>query len=104
MESGTYIAFENYYGAALDGQDNCEQPEGAAQLGFLISWCHSEKAVPMNFAYRSVLDGEGFYAEAKSGSDEKNQSFVCFGVDEVNVWKIDKDKQVSEVSPCVSKF
>ena len=103
-ESGKFIKFEEYYGAPILGKDNCVQPEGAAQLGFTISWCHSDKPSPVNYAYRLLSDSEDFRIQGKSGSDKNSASFVCFGYHENDIWEVRKSRQVERVSSCTSRF
>ncbi|SMF34505.1 hypothetical protein [Pseudobacteriovorax antillogorgiicola] len=104
MESDRYMSFDQFYGAPLKGQDNCQQPEGAARLGFLLKWCHSESASPLRYAYRVRETTDGFIGEAHAGSASDGGSFVCFGFHEEDIWQIDKKRSLSHINSCRSKF
>ncbi len=77
LERGNFATF-THYGAPLLGQDHCEQPLGAAQLGFLLHGCHDETAAPPRYVYQSREIDSGYILEAQSGSDGLGRSLVCF--------------------------
>lgn len=103
LENGHYLPFKPY-GASLLGQENCQQPEGAKRLGFLISWCAGAKKVdPVRYVYRvEVSDEDGYIITATSGSDRDGLSFVCLQNSHVDLWqqvKNDKKKHVLDCEP-----
>ena len=104
MESDKYIGFSSFYGAPISGKDNCSQPEGAARLGFLLKWCHTESPSPLRYSYRLTLSEDNYKAEAHAGSDHSGASFVCFGHQEEDIWVVDKKKQIQRVKSCRSTF
>lgn len=105
LDTGSYAYFDQYYGARIEGHDHCQQPEGAARLGFLIRWCHEEGASPVRYAYK-VLPvnesvGQGFQAIAHSGSDATGASFVCFFRDQAEKWVMNEQKELISIQNCL---
>lgn len=78
MEQGAYANFPAY-GAPEKGLDQCAQPLGAAQLGFLLYGCHDSDSTPPRYAYQSLeASGNSYQLEALGGSDAEGRSLVCF--------------------------
>lgn len=102
-EHGQYVDFNTYYGAPIQGHDNCEQPMGAAQLGFLLHGCHEIKAPAPRYAYRSlILDkpAPAYQLEARSGSDQAGRSLICFNPDGHELWQISQNQQIMPTKSC----
>ena len=102
METGRYVFFSDWYGAPIDGRNNCNQPDGARDLGFMIRWCRGDgKGQMMRFAYRVVpaTNGSGFAIQARSGSDAAKESFVCFGASK-SQWILDENRQLNRSDGC----
>lgn len=104
VEKGSYAYFPAFYGAQMSGEENCSQPEGAKELGFILRKCKKDpRRDGLRYAYRvlreSVEDTESFRAEAVSGSDLDGQNFVCAGSKQ-DVWKIGPDKKHHNISHC----
>lgn len=102
IDRNQYVFFEEYYGSPIKGSENCVQPVGAEQLGFFVRWCHKEKTTPVRYAYRVVPSSSlnQFRAEAYSGSDADDRSFVCFGDDEDDAWQMDEKRQLKRTKEC----
>ncbi|MFW7379454.1 MAG: hypothetical protein ACOH5I_11645 [Oligoflexus sp.] len=104
VDEGRFSYFEEYYGAQISGKDHCEQPEGAARLGFILHWCHEEQATELRYAYQViptvVEDESSFLAVAHSGSDVKDRSFICYFSDQIDVWTIDEKKRLQSLRSC----
>lgn len=102
IDHNEYVYFNEFYGSPIDGRENCVQPAGAERLGFLVRWCHKAGATPVRYAYR-VIPGSGqdqFQAEAFSGSDANDQSFICFGEHEDDVWRMDDKRDIKRTKEC----
>ena len=101
-DSGEYAYFEDFYGAPIEGVSKCQQPEGAAKLGFKIDWCHENGAAVVRYAYKimKLKDKNGFAAIAQSGSDRFDRSFVCSSNGQIDQWQLDEKGQFSLVSSC----
>ena len=103
LENGKYIPFD-LYGAAQDGQTYCNQPEGAARLGFLIRWCAGQKDTePPRYTYKVETEEKGenrIRIFAYSGSDKKSQSFVCYGDTESDTWLMGVENQHTHLKDC----
>lgn len=102
LDRNHYVFFEEYYGAPIEGRDNCVQPVGAERLGFFVRWCHKEKTTPVRYAYRVLPSSSPhqFRAEAFSGSDAQDQSFICFGEHEDDAWEMDEKRQLKRIREC----
>ncbi len=101
LENKRYMLWDKYYGAVLKGEDQCEQPEDAAEVGFLIAGCHREKSLPPRYAYRVLKDAKDHYrVEAKSGSDRQGRSYVCFSEDGNELWESRQNLEYSLVESC----
>jgi hypothetical protein len=105
LEKGEYLFFEQFYGARIDGQDHCQQPPGAARLGFFIRWCHEPQGSVMRYAYRVLpvkRDDQtlGFKAIAHSGSDRAGRSFICFFEGQQDIWQMSENRQLTSVRAC----
>lgn len=86
-EHGKYVPFIGFYGAPINGKDNCVKPKGADKIGFKLSWCETGYDA-LYFAYsvvRSKDKPEEIIVIAESGSDAKGRSFVCFGKNQKNL-------------------
>lgn len=105
IEHNAFVPFEEFYGAPMQGDDRCRQPEGAKELGFVLRWCHKEGQTPLRYGYRVVVPAGShgkkvFRAEAVSGSDEQGASFVCFGERETDAWVMDESRRLARVKAC----
>ncbi len=103
IEHGQFAKFDQAYGASIQGKDNCEQPVGAAELGFLIHGCHDLKAPAPRYAYRSMLLGgtvQSYRLEAEAGSDERGRSFVCFSPRDRESWTLEQNQEIVSVESC----
>lgn len=103
FEHGEFLAFP-FYGAKIGAKENCEQPPGAAKLGFQINWCSGDKSVePIRYAYQVKLsedDEQGYILTAHSGSDERGYSFVCFGHGEADIWRMNRSQKKEHILEC----
>ena len=95
LQFENYAFFDEKYGATIAGKDFCKQPEGAAELGFRLNWCHSERASPVRYAYTMIPDKGGYRILGESGSDENNLSFVCFEAGQGEIWGKTKGHEIS---------
>lgn len=101
LETKNYLYWEEYYGSGQAGADNCAQPEGAAELGFLLPGCHREKSAIPRYAYKVVKNsGDRYLIEAKSGSDKSGRSVVCFSSDQSEIWVSSKSMDYILAKPC----
>jgi len=103
IEQGQFAKFEAYYGASIQGKDNCEQPSEAAQLGFLLHGCHDIKSPAPRYAYRSFPKGElgvSFSLQAIAGSDAEGRSLVCFAADDREYWVLEQNQEIVAVESC----
>lgn len=103
IEQGQYARFDQPYGAPLRGEDHCEQPLGAAQLGFIIHGCHDIRAAAPRYAYRSLplgTDKNSYRLEAEAGSDAAQRSLVCFTAEEREFWVAEQNKDIIAVQSC----
>lgn len=102
LDQNQYVFFEEFYGSPIEGRDNCVQPKGAESLGFLVRWCHKNNNTPVRYAYRVLpaADPRQFRAEAFSGSDAADQSFVCFGEHEDDAWQMNDKRQLTRTKAC----
>ncbi len=102
IDNSQYVYFDAFYGSPIDGRENCMQPAGAERLGFLVRWCHKAGATPVRYAYRVTpgVGGDHFQAEAHSGSDTEDQSFICFGLHEDDVWQMDEKRVLKRTRAC----
>jgi hypothetical protein len=103
IEQGQYARFDQPYGAPLQGQDHCEQPEGAARLGFLIHGCHDLKSPAPRYAYRSLpimKPSPGYRLEAEGGTDEQGRSLVCFTAEDRELWVAEQNKDIIAIQSC----
>ncbi len=101
-ENGQYRAF-SYYGAPLDGVDACEQPEGAAELGFLIPGCHQAKAAAPRYAFRVIeqdIEKAAYVIESRSGSDAEGRSLVCFEPKGQEFWVSQQNQETLLITSC----
>ncbi len=101
-EKGSYSTFSNY-GAPQQGQDNCMQPEGAAELGFLIPGCHELRATAPRYTFRAAeaeSSRSRYRVEALSGSDALGRSFVCFGDTGQEIWESLQNKEIKPIKSC----
>lgn len=103
IEQGQYAQFLQLYGAPVGGQDHCEQPLGAAQLGFIIHGCHDIKSPAPRYAYRSLQVAQpkpSYRLEAESGSDAAGRSLVCFNPEDREFWVAEQNKDVGAAESC----
>ncbi len=101
LENKRYMHWENFYGSILQGADQCEQPEEAAEVGFFIPGCHREKSMPPRYAYRVIQEPNDRYRiEAKSGSDKAGRSFVCFVETGTELWESRQNLEYSLIESC----
>lgn len=103
IEQGQYAGFDQSYGAPLLGKDHCEQPIGAAQLGFLIHGCHDIKSPAPRYAYRSLPMGKplpGYRLEAEGGTDAGGRSLICFTPEDREFWVAEQNKGIVAVQSC----
>ena len=103
-ENGDYVYFDSDYGASLTGADNCVQPSQAGKLGFIIRWCHEEKASPIRYAYRvikqEIQEKPSYTIKAVSGSDSKGRSVVCVHPQDSDVWVSSPGKPHENIRSC----
>lgn len=105
-DKNKYVAFEQFYGAPLRGEDRCKRPAGAEELGFLVENCGSDPTlVTVRYAYRVNVDQTNpehprFLAEALSGTDRADQSLVCLGGSNQDQWQIDATKVPQHTRDC----
>lgn len=96
-DSGRYLYFTDFYGAQIKGKENCERPEGAKDLGFLLRNCSKDpRAGGLRYAYKvEIVDdrADTYKATALSGSDLSGESFVCGDVDVFDTWSVDPSKE-----------
>ncbi|MBC7532799.1 MAG: hypothetical protein H7318_14600 [Oligoflexus sp.] len=102
LENKTFVFWDEPYGASLQGQDNCAQPDAAAEVGFIIAGCHRDKAPLPRYAYRIVKEpvGDHYMVEASSGSDSHGRSFVCFQPDQQDVWQSSQNLEFNQIESC----
>ncbi len=103
IEQSQFAKFETYYGAPTQGNDNCEQPLGAAQLGFLLHGCHDIKSPAPRYAYRSLPKGESgvsFSLQAIAGSDAQGRSLVCFAAEDREFWVLEQNQDIVAIESC----
>ncbi|HYX39494.1 MAG TPA: hypothetical protein VE954_40870 [Oligoflexus sp.] len=103
IEQGQFARFDQFYGAPLHGEDHCEQPEGAARLGFLLHGCHDLKSPAPRYAYRSlpqIKPKAGYRLEAEGGTDAQDRSLVCFGADDRELWVAEQNTEIVAVQSC----
>jgi hypothetical protein len=101
-EKGRFIGFP-HYGAPQKGVDFCAQPEGAVELGFLISGCHDLRASPPRYTFRvEELESikPSYRMEAGSGSDSQSRSLVCFDALAEEIWVGSQKKDISLMKSC----
>ena len=103
-ENGEYIYFDSNYGASIAGADNCVQPPPAEQLGFIIRWCHEEKASPVRYAYKVLKYEVGkktsYLVRAESGSDSQGRSIVCIHPRDSDKWISSPGKPPTNEKTC----
>ncbi len=103
LENGHFVGFD-YYGAAIQGNDHCVQPEGAKLLGFQIAWCTGAKRVePVRYAYKVLLNPAPdipYAIVATSGSDNDRESFICYGRGETDEWVAESRKKREHTKDC----
>jgi hypothetical protein len=103
IEQGQYARFDQFYGASLQGKDQCEQPEGAARLGFLIHGCHDLESPAPRYAYRSLPLTKpvmGYRLEAEGGTDAQGRSLICFAPDDRELWVLEQNKDIVAIQSC----
>ncbi len=107
QESGSFAYFPSY-GAPQRGQDFCEQPFGAAQLGFAIHACHQAGALPPRYTYQSLeikeesrgRIGPSYKLEARGGSDSQRRSLVCFKANGEELWVSSTIQELEPIESC----
>jgi hypothetical protein len=103
IEQGQYARFDRPYGAPLQGEDHCEQPEGAVQLGFILHGCHDLKSPAPRYAYRSLLQTKPrpeYRLEAEGGTDAAGRSLVCFAPKDRELWVAEQNKDLIAIQSC----
>ncbi|MGE0171984.1 MAG: hypothetical protein AB7T49_04335 [Oligoflexales bacterium] len=101
-ESSRYVAF-TAYGAPKNGNDQCMQPAGAEELGFLLKDCQKKQiSRTMRYYYEVALENKGldFHGRATSGSTEDSQSLICLNSLETDVWSVKVDKDLKQIQSC----
>lgn len=103
IEQGQYARFDQFYGAPIQGKDQCEQPEGAARLGFLIHGCHDLKSPAPRYAYRSLpltKPALTYRLEAEGGTDAQGRSLICFTPVDRELWVLEQNKDIVAIESC----
>ncbi|MBC7660599.1 MAG: hypothetical protein H7249_12960 [Chitinophagaceae bacterium] len=102
LENRHFIYWDALYGATENGNDNCLQPEAAAEVGFIVPGCHRASALIPRFAYRIVSEsqGERYRIEAVSGSDKAGKSYVCFNSSGHELWQSSQNMEFTQVVSC----
>ncbi len=100
-DSGAYAGFEEFYGSEIDGQENCQRPKGAEELGFRLKKCGKDpRAGGLRYAYRVLLQNDDYTGEAISGSDVGSESYICLGSQKRDQWQVNSDKKVRHTLDC----
>lgn len=110
-DAGRYASFEEFYGAQINGKENCSRPEGAVELGFSLKGCDRDPdAGGLRYAYR--VKGEvnpetqqpdlqyGYRAEAISGSDVTSEDYICASTTQKDVWSVSSNKEPQHEKDC----
>jgi hypothetical protein len=103
IEQGQYARFDKFYGAPIQGKDQCEQPEAAARLGFLIHGCHDLESPAPRYAYRSLpltRPATNYRLEAEGGTDAQGRSLICFSPDDRELWTLEQNKDIVAIQSC----
>ncbi len=103
IEHGQFARFDQYYGAPILGKDQCQQPEGAARLGFLIHGCHDLKSPAPRYAYRSLplmKPQPDYRLEAEGGTDSEGRSLICFTPEDRELWVAEQNKDIVAIQSC----
>ena len=108
LDTGRFVGFEQQFGAPLLGTDQCEQPDGAKELGFKLRNCKVRASSAINIKYFYTIrltspsgSGPGFIATAASGSRADGQNLVCVAAGQ-DIWTINEHKQIAQVETCQS--
>jgi hypothetical protein len=103
IESSRFVGFSTPYGASEGEVDNCTQPSGAAELGFILKDCQkSPLARTIRYFYQVEVaqDEVGFTGRASSGVGLDGQSLVCLGTTKKDIFSINQERVIKHIQPC----